>query len=69
MLRSCFFYIANGREPQVKHPCEITLTWSFKGYLFRGPHNKDCRILGSTLGYPYFWELPLQKRVQGTAGA
>ena len=29
------------------------------GYLFRGSHNRDCCILGSILGFPYLWKLPL----------
>ena len=28
------------------------------GYHFGGPHNKDCSILGSILGYPNFGKLP-----------
>ena len=28
------------------------------GYPFEGPHNKDCSILGSILGSPYFGKLP-----------
>ena len=28
------------------------------GYLIGGPHNKDCSILGSILGSPYFGKLP-----------
>ena len=27
------------------------------GYHFRGPNNKDCTILGSILGSPYFGKL------------
>ena len=36
------------------------LMWGFpkiRGYLFDGPHNKDYSILGSTLGFPLFWEI------------
>ena len=29
-----------------------------QGYHFRGPNNKDYRILGSILGSPYFGKLP-----------
>ena len=30
-----------------------------QGYpVFRGPHNMDDRILGSTLGFPYFRKMP-----------
>ena len=29
-----------------------------KGYHFGGPDNKDCSILGSILGSPYFGKLP-----------
>ena len=28
------------------------------GYPFKGPNNKDCSILGSILGSPYFGKLP-----------
>ena len=28
------------------------------GYLIGGPHNKDCNILWSVLGSPYFGKLP-----------
>ena len=28
------------------------------GTLLGGPHNKDYRILGFILGYPYFGKLP-----------
>ena len=28
------------------------------GYLFGGPYNKDCSVLGSILGSPYFGKLP-----------
>ena len=24
------------------------------GYLFGGPHTKDCSVLGSIMGFPYF---------------
>ena len=30
------------------------------GYLFGGPHNKDCSILESILGSPYFEKLPYE---------
>ena len=33
--------------------------WGFpkiRGTFFGGPHSKDYRILGSTLGFPLFWE-------------
>ena len=40
-----------------------------EGYHFRGPHNKDCNILGSILGSPYLGKVSyayrgLQVRVQ-----
>ena len=28
------------------------------GYRFGGPHNKDCSIVGSIIGSPYFGKLP-----------
>ena len=35
---------------------------------FWGPHNKDCSILGSILGSPYFGKLPYSEAV-GETGA
>ena len=34
------------------------------GYLFRGADNKDCSILGSILGSPYFGKLPTLKQTR-----
>ena len=36
-------------------------SWGFpkiRGTLFESPNNKDCNILGSILGSPYFGKLP-----------
>ena len=39
---------------------ELALIWEFHKArcTFLGLHNKDCSILGSMLGSPYFGELP-----------
>ena len=34
-----------------------------RGTLFGGPYNKDCSILGSTLGSPYVGKLPFLLRL------
>ena len=31
---------------------------TIRGYLFGGPHIKDCNILGFIFGSPYFGKLP-----------
>ena len=38
------------------------------GYLIQGPHNKDCSILGSILGSPYFGKLPQSTRELSLVG-
>ena len=34
-----------------------------RGTLLRGPYNKDYSILGSILGFPYFWETTMYARI------
>ena len=34
------------------------------GVPFGGPHDKDCNILGSILGYPYFGTSPYRERME-----
>ena len=36
---------------------ELRVFPRIRGYRFGGPHNKDCSILGSILGYPYVGKL------------
>ena len=44
--------------------------WGIGGFLklgvpFWGPNNKDCSILGSILGSPYFGKLPYDRSASG----
>ena len=36
-----------------------------QGYHFGGLHKKDCSILGSILGFPYFGKLPYRNYITG----
>ena len=50
--------LASGKGDRRSDWFFIKMGFPNKGYLFGGPYNKDCSILGSILGSPHFGKLP-----------